>query len=79
MMGGLMLIADAARTTSELVSATIADSATAVAVILAMSFGLMVPKMVIDYFSDYRDQSRERCCVVRFNCFGLSRRNHQRD
>ena len=55
-----MLIADAARTTSVLVSATIADSATAVAVILAMSFGLMVPKMVIGYFSDYRDQSRER-------------------
>jgi hypothetical protein len=25
-----------------------------------MSFGLMVPKMVIGYFSDYRDQSRER-------------------
>jgi hypothetical protein len=36
----------------ELLSATTADGLTAAIVILAMSLGLIVPKMVVDYFTD---------------------------
>ena len=52
MASGLVQIAGGAPTTLELISATIADGMTAAIVILAISFGLIVPKMAIDYFGD---------------------------
>jgi len=52
MASGLAQLADGSHTTLELLSATIADGMTAVTIILAMSFGLIVPKMAIDRLSE---------------------------
>jgi uncharacterized membrane protein YjjP (DUF1212 family) len=45
---GLLQLADGSRTTLELLSGTIADGMTAMSIILAISFGLIVPKLAID-------------------------------
>jgi uncharacterized membrane protein YjjP (DUF1212 family) len=50
MASGLLDIAVGPRATFDLVSATVADGVTALAITLAMSFGLIVPKMAIDWF-----------------------------
>jgi uncharacterized membrane protein YjjB (DUF3815 family) len=52
MTSGLVQLAGGSHTTWEVLSATIADGMTASAIILAMSFGLIVPKLVIDYLGD---------------------------
>ena len=52
MASGLLQLADGSHTTLKLISATIADGMTAVAIILAMSFGLIVPKLLIDGLSE---------------------------
>jgi uncharacterized membrane protein YjjP (DUF1212 family) len=51
MASGLLQFAGSSPTTLEMLSAT-ADGLIAAIIILAMSFGLIVPKMAIDYFSD---------------------------
>jgi len=48
MTSGLLQLADGSHTTLELLSATIADGLTAATITLAMSFGLIAPKLVID-------------------------------
>ena len=48
MASGLLQLAGGSHTELELIGSTIADGATAVTVILAMSFGLLVPKLVTD-------------------------------
>jgi uncharacterized membrane protein YjjP (DUF1212 family) len=51
MASGLLQVTSQSPTTLELLGATAADGLTAAIIILAMSFGLIVPKMAIDYFS----------------------------
>jgi len=52
MASGLLQIASDSQTTFDLVRATIFDGLTAAMIILAMSLGLIVPKLVIDYASE---------------------------
>jgi uncharacterized membrane protein YjjP (DUF1212 family) len=58
MSSGLVQLAHGSDTTLALVSATISDGMTAITIVLAMSLGLIVPKMVIDRFSDRSMQTR---------------------
>jgi uncharacterized membrane protein YjjB (DUF3815 family) len=58
MASGLVQLADGSNTTLELIRATIADGMTAIAIVLAMSFGLIVPKMAIDRFGKKSMQAR---------------------
>jgi len=58
MASGLVQLAESSHTTLELISATTADGMIAVTIILAMSFGLIVPKLAIDHFSDRATQAR---------------------
>ena len=51
MASGLVQLADSSQKTLELLSSTIANGSIAALVILAMSLGLILPKMVIDHFS----------------------------
>jgi len=59
MASGLVQLAGNSHATLELISATVADGMTAVTIILAMSLGLIVPKMVIDRLSKSATQARD--------------------
>jgi uncharacterized membrane protein YjjP (DUF1212 family) len=56
MGSGLVQIAQGAPTMADLLN-TVASGATATMIILAMSFGLIIPKLIIDYFSDRSTQA----------------------
>jgi uncharacterized membrane protein YjjP (DUF1212 family) len=56
MMSGLVQIADGTQTTLPLIAGTISSGMTAAIIILAMSLGLIIPKLVIDYLSDRSTQ-----------------------
>jgi len=52
MASGLVQLANGSHTTLPLISATLADGMTAVTIILAMSFGLIAPKLLIDHLGE---------------------------
>src|SRR5262249_44255497 len=52
MASGLLQLTDSSQRTLELIGATLADGSTALLIILAMSFGLIVPKLIIDTLVD---------------------------
>jgi uncharacterized membrane protein YjjP (DUF1212 family) len=52
MVSGLLQIAGGAEPSAALLGATVADGLTAAMIILAMSFGLIIPKLVVDYVAD---------------------------
>ena len=58
MMSGLVEIAGGATTAPAPIQGTIAAGMTAAIVILAMSLGLIVPKMIIDYFGNRSMQAK---------------------
>jgi hypothetical protein len=58
MMSGLVQIAGDAQTTLPVTSGTIADGVTALSIILAMSLGLIVPKMIVDYLGNRSTQAK---------------------
>jgi uncharacterized membrane protein YjjB (DUF3815 family) len=52
MVSGLLQLADSSNATLTLLGGTVAEGITAITIILAMSFGLIIPKIVIDRLSD---------------------------
>jgi uncharacterized membrane protein YjjP (DUF1212 family) len=52
MASGLLQLTNNSQRTWELMGATLADGSVAILIILAMSFGLIVPKLIIDYVSE---------------------------
>src|SRR5262249_55751350 len=58
MMSGLEQIADGATTTLPLIQATISAGMTASVIILAMSLGLIVPKLIVDYLGNRPAQAK---------------------
>ena len=52
MASGLVQLTNNSQRTWELMGAAIADGSVAILIILAMSFGLLVPKLIIDYLSE---------------------------
>src|SRR5215467_3780682 len=57
MGSGLVQIAESTQTMPDLLN-TIASGATATMIILAMSFGLIVPKLIIDHFGDQSSEAK---------------------
>jgi uncharacterized membrane protein YjjP (DUF1212 family) len=57
MGSGLVQIAEGTQSMTDLVN-TVASGTTATMIILAMSFGLIVPKLIIDHFSDRSSEAK---------------------
>jgi uncharacterized membrane protein YjjP (DUF1212 family) len=62
MASGLVQLANFSNANFDLLRATIADAMTAIAIILAMSFGVVAPKMIIDRFSGGSTPTRVVIC-----------------
>jgi uncharacterized membrane protein YjjB (DUF3815 family) len=59
---GLVQLASNSNASFDLLRATIADGMTAIAIILAMSFGVVAPKMIIDRFGRGSTPTRVLIC-----------------
>jgi uncharacterized membrane protein YjjB (DUF3815 family) len=59
MASGLLELSSGAPASVTLIGATIADGMTATTIILAMSLGLIAPKLVIDHLGDRRSKRRD--------------------
>ena len=57
MASGLVQLTNSSQRTWELLGATLADGSIAILIILAMSFGLIVPKLISDYLSEKMTKS----------------------
>ena len=57
MASGLVQLTSSSPRTWEVMEATLADGSVAMLIILAMSFGLIVPKLIIDYVSEQLTRS----------------------
>ena len=68
--GGLVQLADGTHTTLELVSATIADGATVILVLLAIAAGLIVPKLIIDGLRNRPRRRPAATAAVRPSLYG---------
>lgn len=55
---GLVQLAGGSEPTLQLISATIADGMTASIIILAMSLGLIIPKMIVDHLGNRSTQAK---------------------
>jgi uncharacterized membrane protein YjjB (DUF3815 family) len=62
MASGLVQLANYSNANFDLLRATIADALTAMAIILAMSFGVVAPKMFMDRFSGGASSNRVVIC-----------------
>jgi uncharacterized membrane protein YjjB (DUF3815 family) len=58
MMSGLVQIAGDTQTTLSLIQGTISAGMTASIIILAMSLGLIIPKMIVDYLGNLSTQTK---------------------
>ncbi|MDB5611475.1 MAG: hypothetical protein JWP25_8375 [Bradyrhizobium sp.] len=58
MTSGLVQLAGGSEPTLQLISATIADGMTASIIILAMSLGLIIPKMIVDHLGNRSTQAK---------------------
>jgi uncharacterized membrane protein YjjB (DUF3815 family) len=58
MASGLVQLADSSNRTWELLVATIGNGSIAILIILAMTFGLIVPMLVIDYLGDRATEAK---------------------
>ena len=58
MVSGLLQLADGGHTTLELINLTIVDGMTAAKITLAMTFGLVVPKIAVDSLAEGRERAK---------------------